>query len=387
MVDYTRPPTIKIFDRNLVKTTEISPEVYDYFAYQRELRSHGSFTLHINANQPKAQYLLDADAFLVEYFDGVQGRAGIIESVECTIDSSGAAGQNLIITGREGGTFAERIALANTKTGTGYDTISGPAETVMRHYVSVNCISPLDAMGNSAPNRKVPELVLEPTDQGRGQNVSYSARLETILDILETVSAAGDIGWQVVFDRENADFMFSIIEGEDKTNVVLKPEYHTVESLQYRDDRMNSKTFVYVGGSGEGSARTIASAYLGDTEPSGFDRRELFVDLSNATTQNELTTAGVSELITRAPSISIAAVAASNATRYEYQVDYDLGDFVTVDFTGIATAQVRIVGVLDETVKGDRGNVRKITLNMGTEPADIRRVIRRSAKAKPEERR
>ena len=53
----------------------------------------------------------------------------------------------------------------------------------------------------------------------------------------------------------------------------------------------------------------------------------------------------------------------------------------------ISLAQVRIVGVLDETVKGDRGNVRKITLNMGTEPADIRRVIRRSAKAKPEERR
>lgn len=387
MVDYTRPPTLKIFDKNLVKQTEISAEIYDYFAFQRELRSHGTFVMHINANQPKAQYLLDSNAFLVEYYDGVVGRAGIIESIECSIDDSGAAGQTLIVSGREGGTFAERIALANTKTGTGYDTITGPAETVMRHYVANNCTSPLDASGNSAPNRKIPEMVLEATDQGRGQTVSYSARLETILEILESVSAAGDIGWEVVFDRENADFVFSIVEGQDKTNVVLKPEYHTVENLQYRDDRMNSKTFVYVGGSGEGASRTIASVYQGTTEPSGFDRRELFVDLSNATTQDELTTAGVSELITRAPSISIAAVAASNATRYEYQVDYDLGDFVTVDFTGIATAQVRIVGILDETVRGDRGNVRKITLNMGTEPADIRRVIRRSAKAKPEERR
>ena len=257
----------------------------------------------------------------------------------------------------------------------------------MRHYVSNNCVNPLDASGNSAPNRAIPELVLESTDGARGQSVSYSARLETILDILETVSSAGDIGWEVVFDRANADFVFTIVEGEDKTNVILKPEYHTIESLQYRDDRMNSKTFVYVGGSGEGASRTISSAYLGTAEPSGFDRRELFVDLSNATTTEELTTAGASELINRSPSISIAAVAASNATRYEYQVDYDLGDFVTVDFTGIATAQVRIVGVLDEVVRDDRGNVRKITLNMGTEPADIRRVIRRSAKAKPEERR
>lgn len=113
----------------------------------------------------------------------------------------------------------------------------------------------------------------------------------------------------------------------------------------------------------------------------------MFVDMSSATTSDELVTAGASELLTRAQSVSISAVAASNATRYEYQVDYDLGDFVTVDFSGIATAQVRIVSILDETVKGDRGNVRKITLNMGTEPSDIRRVIRRNSKAKPEERR
>lgn len=387
MVDYTIAPTLKIFDRNLVLQTEISPEVYDYFAYQREFRSHGSFVLHINANQPKAQYLLHDDAFLVEYYDGVKGRAGIIESVECTLNDSGAAGQTLIISGREGGTFAERIALAKTLTATGYDTISGPAETVMRHYVNNNCINPLDAGGNAAAVRKIPGLSLEPTDGGRGQTVSYSARLETVLDILESVSAAGDVGWEVVFDRDDIGFIFSIIEGADRTTVILKPEYHTVEALQYQDNRMNSKTYVYVGGSGEGAARTIIGEYLGTAEPSGFNRRELFVDMSNATDTAELETAGASELMTRAQSISIAAVAASNATRYEYQVDYDLGDFVTVDFTGIATVEVRIVSILDETVKGDRGNVRKITLNMGTEPADIRRIIRRNSKAKPEERR
>lgn len=387
MVDYTIAPTLKVFDRNLVMQTEIGPEIYDYFAYQREFRSHGSFTLYINANQPKAQYLLSEDAFLVEYYDGVKGRAGIIESVECTINNAGAAGQTLVISGREGGTFAERVALANTLSATGYDTISGPAETVMRHYVNNNCINPLDAGGNAATVRRIPGLRLESTDGRKGQTVSYSARLETVLDILESVSAAGEVGWEVVFDREELGFIFSVIEGEDKTSVILKPEYHTVEALQYQDNRMNSKTYVYVGGSGEGASRTIIGEHLGTSEPSGFDRREMFVDMSSATTSDELVTAGASELLTRAQSVSISAVAASNATRYEYQVDYDLGDFVTVDFSGIATAQVRIVSILDETVKGDRGNVRKITLNMGTEPSDIRRVIRRNSKAKPEERR
>ncbi|MBE6506423.1 MAG: hypothetical protein E7Z72_00655 [Methanocorpusculum parvum] len=385
MQTFSTPPTIQVYGKNLELQTEISSEVYEYFRYERNFRVNGAFTLHINKNHPKAPYLLAPDALAVVYYDGKKARAGIIETVECSISENGAAGETLIISGREGGTLTERLAIAATGINTGYDVCSGDAESCMRYFVDRNCINALDSAGKPAPNRKIPHLILEPQDENRGEQVAYSARFETVADILETLGYAGGIGWEIIFDRASSAFVFSILPGEDHTQgtsypVILKPEWHTVESLSYMDDRVNSKTMVYIGGDGEAAERTVAQSYLGTAEPSGFERREFFVDASDSTTAEEIGTVALSELQAHAPSLTISAVAASSSQRYVYQTDYDLGDWVTVDYTGIATIDIRIIGIVDEVVAGQRGSIRKITLHMGTEPADIRRIVKQHSR-------
>ena len=143
---------------------------------------------------------------------------------------------------------------------------------------------------------------------------------------------------------------------------------------------LDSKSLAYVGGSGENASRIVESVYLTSAEPSGFSRRETFVDASNTGDLAELTTAGQSELLQTAGSISLDAELNSAFTSVQYQVDYDLGDTVTVEYAGVATVDAVIISIVDETVGGGRGSVRRLTAKLGTEPADIRRIVRRTTR-------
>ena len=385
-VNYSNPPSIQVFDKTLTMMTEISPEVYDYFRFTRNLRTAGDFELQINRNRAKSAYLLDPSAFLLVYFDGVVSRAGIIKQIECTLDDTGASGEVLTITGRSGGMFSERLAVAGTHSETGYDTQTGAAETLIRHYVEVNAISAQDASGNSAPQRDIPNLDLEEAPAtARGAVCTYSARYEPLSEILEALSYAGGIGWDVEFERSTKRFLFRVIGGTNHSStsprpVVFRPELNNVESLEYLYSVLDSKSLAYVGGSGENASRIVESVYLTSAEPSGFSRRETFVDASNTGDLAELTTAGQSELLQTAGSISLDAELNSAFTSVQYQVDYDLGDTVTVEYAGVATVDAVIISIVDETVGGGRGSVRRLTAKLGTEPADIRRIVRRTTR-------
>jgi hypothetical protein len=155
---------------------------------------------------------------------------------------------------------------------------------------------------------------------------------------------------------------------------------NNIESLEYLFSLLDSKTLAYVGGSGENASRVIESVYLSSTEPSGFNRREIFVDASNTADSAELTTAGQSELLQTAGSVSLTASLNSSFTSVQYQVDYDLGDTVTVEYPGVATVDATIISIVDEIVGGGRGSVRRLTAKLGTEPADIRRIVRRTTR-------
>lgn len=386
MVSYSTPPNIQVYDRSLTLLTEISPEVYDYFRFTRNLRTAGDFELQINKNRNKASVLLNPSAFLIVYYDGVVARAGIIEQIESSLDDTGAGGEMLIITGRSGGMFAERLAVAGTASDTGYDTQTGAAETLIRHYVQQNAVSAVDAAGNPAPERNIPYLVLEeaPTP-ARGLACTYSARYESLAEILEAICYAGEIGWDVEFETSTKHFLFRIISGTDHSStsarpIIFRPELNNIESIDYLYSVIDSKSLAYVGGSGLDASRVVETVYVTSSEPSGFDRREVFVDASNTSDSGELITSGQSELQQTAGSISLDAALNVAFQGIQYQIDYDLGDTVTVEYIGIASADVVIISIVDETVGGSRGSVRKITAKLGTEPADIRRIVRRTTR-------
>ena len=200
-----------------------------------------------------------------------------------------------IVSGRTGGMFSERLAVARTATGNGYDIYTGSSESAMRYFVDSNCINALDAAGNPAHVRAVPNLHLSQTDLQRGALVTYSARYETVAEILETIAYAGDIGWEVKFDREERKFIFTVLVGADHTEhsaspVVFRMSRNNISAIEYLNSIQGSKTFAYTGGLGLETSRQILGVHISDEEPAGFNRREVFVDASHTDVPSELLT-------------------------------------------------------------------------------------------------
>lgn len=371
-------PSVQVWDSDMQALSLLPASVYDYFRYERQFRTADSFELRINRNAPKAETLLSPSAAYVVYFDSQTARAGRIEQVECTLSERGAGDEMIIVSGRAGGTFSGRLAAAGTLSGTGYDTQTGPAESLMRHYVEVNAVSALNERGNAATARNIPNLILA-DDEGRGATCTYSARYETLAEVLQALSYAGGVGWEVVLDTEARKLVFRVIEGvshtsQDERPVVFSPALGNLLSCDYLYSELDRKSLAYVGGAGEDASRAVQAVYLEAEEPAGYDRREVFVDAANTSDLAELTTAGLSELAEMSGTVSLEASISQDAP-LKYGTHYDLGDIVTVEYSGVVTADLRIISVVDEIVGGSRGSVRKVSVQLGTEPADIRRIV------------
>ena len=378
-------PDIRVFNANFEMIDSISAEVYQYWRYERHLRTADNFEFKINKNHPKSQSILNGDALMLVYYDGTTARAGIIEQVQCSMSETGSSDEVVTVTGRSGGSFEHRLAVAGTAIGTGYDTQTGAAETLLRHYVDVNCINALDGGGSAASARAIPQLVLADTDEERGVTCTYSARYETIAEILETICNASGLGWEVDFDRDSATFVFDVISGTDHSEqsidpIIFKLELNNLKTIDYQSSQIDTKTLAYVGGSGEDASRLVQEVYLTDDEPEGFARHETFVSASNTNDVGELVTVGESELHERSGELSLSAEIDLNFAAQQYLRDYDLGDIVTVQYTGVASVDVRIIGIVDEIVGGGRGDPRTITAKLGTEPVDITRIVKRTTR-------
>lgn len=378
-------PDIRVFNANFEMIDSISAEVYQYWRYERHLRTADSFEFKINKNHPKSQSILNGDALMLVYYDGTTARAGIIEQVQCSMSETGSSDEVVTVTGRSGGSFEHRLAVAGTAIGTGYDTQTGAAETLLRHYVDVNCINALDGAGDAASARVIPQLALSDTDGERGVTCTYSARYETIAEILETICNASGLGWEVDFDRDSATFVFDVISGTDHSEqsidpIIFKLELNNLKTIDYQSSQIDTKTLAYVGGSGEDASRIVQEVYLADDEPTGFARHETFVSASNTNDVGELVTVGESELHERSGELSLSAEIDLNFSAQQYLRDYDLGDIVTVQYTGVASVDVRIIGIVDEIVGGGRGDPRTITAKLGTEPVDITRIVKRTTR-------
>lgn len=387
MVDYTKLPDIIVLDSELNETTRISPEVYEYFKWVRNYRTPDTFEFRINKSRYKAQYVLNDNTLALAYYDGTVYRAGFIEQVQCTLSETGIGDETVVVTGRSGGMFAERICLRNTSTGTGYDTQTGNAESVMRHYVDVNCINAVNGSNVSAPNRVVPNLQLS-TNHNYGNTVTVSARFDVLSDLLENISLSGNVGWDIEYDRANKHFVFCVLQGTDHSSsgtfpVIFKPELNNVKGLDYTWTQLGSKSLCYVAGQGEAQNRVVSIVYNG-TEPSGYNRRETFIDQRQTDNSSELITAGNTELESNKAGVSLSAEISPIAP-LQYQVDYNIGDIVTVSYTDIAVMDARIISVTDEIIGGSRGDIRLITLSLGTESPDIRRMVRYSRRKTKEQ--
>jgi hypothetical protein len=199
---------------------------------------------------------------------------------------------------------------------------SVPAETAIKHYVGGH------AGAAAGAARALPGLVVA-ADLRRGPTVTTAARFQPLVDVVRELALLSGLGWRTTLDRAANELLFDVLEGTDRSaSVFFDFDFETLESWHELISLLNSKTVAYVAGQGEGTARDVVVRWQG-TEPTGFERRELFVDARDV----EL---GETALLDQRGDAVLADRETERALEvtihpygsFRYRRDWDLGDLV-----------------------------------------------------------
>ena len=315
----------------------------------------GTFELTINKNKANTNKLKKDNLLIVNKRDD---KILIIDKVVTTTNKNS---KTMKVTGPcIKGITKRRIVATN-----GYDRVTETeAENIQKHYLKNHLVeSYYDNIRTK--ERDIPWVKIAPS-QNRGIKTVWQARLTNLHDELKHISEDTGLGWYGYLNRNEKCIYFDSLKGTDRTvNQVESGNTHeflsklTHEKLQAytheqlqgtikypyiifsekkknllegktTDDNSNYKNVGYVAGKGENEDRLIT--VLGTT--TGFDRREILIDLNNIKDVDELNLEGQKKLDTYKIVQSIEGKA-YQIPNMEWERDYFLGDLVTLESDGI----------------------------------------------------
>ncbi len=283
----------------------------------------------------------------------------IIESVH--IDTDMENGDYLTVSGRFLMCLLERRIIYPTYS----ITTEKPYSDIVREIVSQNAIS--------GDNRRIPGLSLGTVsgtcwEQTATLQISYTNLMEWIYNICEKIGGTANI--RLVKDTgEQYRMVFDLSEGsdrsimqEDNPHIIFSDAYSNLLSFSYAEDSSIQRNFAYILGKGEGAERKRTTYFDGE-EPSFLERYELYVDADDISEEEQvdgetvsipeeqyielLKTRGSEKLILlqTASESSIAA----NSTQYQYNRDYFVVDYVTVEHKsfGLIQPKIQLVGMIE----------------------------------------
>lgn len=222
----------------------------------------------------------------------------------------------------------------------------GNVETVIRSYVSKNCIS-------AEANRIIPNLV-QSDNKNLGIDIDYSSHYEPLLDEVERISSTYELGFNIDLDLKSKSYVFDVFEGLDRTinqninsRAIFSTEFENIKNQKYIDSDGSFKNMVLVAGAGEDKNRKTLT--IGN-ENSGFSRYELFVDARDISDTrqvensqggtddvaipiaeyNRLLEARGKEKLSECTMVSSFDCVIENTNSLIYRTDFDLGDKVSI---------------------------------------------------------
>ncbi len=219
--------------------------------------------------------------------------------------------------------------------GSGYDYRTGDAETIMRGYVQAN------AGTGALSGRNTLVVNLEATNGHRGAATGYSARFQSVLEILQSLANSAGIGFRV--RQIGSQLVYQTYTPVDHSGIVRFS--HSSGSLAGYSFQLNAPTTTraIVGDSGLDVGR-VFQQFIGTLAESDWNRKiETFVDQRSdlSTTVAQIAQAGQDALNSGSPTAQVTFTA-QDVARIAYGVDYGLGDKVSVEIAD-GTAVVDVV--------------------------------------------
>jgi hypothetical protein len=225
-----------------------------------------------------------------------------------------------------------------------YDTRSGIASTIIYAFVNAN-------IGPSAPTaRKITNLTLT-ADTGMGSTVAASARFESLGQIVRKLAQIDRLGFDI--NQVGTNLVFTVYQPQDLSASIR---------MDINNNRLLSSDYGYtapqvtraiVAGQGDGVARTfveVTTSGSTSAESTWGRRIEQFVDGRSTNNTSELTNAGTSVLNETGQTITALSVTPTDMDSMRYQVDWNLGDTISVVVgSDTVTQVVQEVGISVES--------------------------------------
>ncbi|MGG3943366.1 siphovirus ReqiPepy6 Gp37-like family protein [Peribacillus psychrosaccharolyticus] len=308
------------------------------FIWRREFYKTGTFELHLSLpdkdeEAAKLIALLRKDQVLLK--EDSPEEAAYIDTV--VIDDE--ENETLVVSGFfVENFFKDRLVW-------GEQSKAGSIESILKHFVSKNCIQP------DKTNRIIPHLTLSP-DRGITKQVNEVDSYGNLVELIEELSLKYDVGWRVLFNLATKQYIFDVYDGMDRTinqsanpRAIFSLQYENVKEQSFTDSNSNYKNMALIAGQGEGSARKLVTI---NDHLSGFERRELFVDARDLPPTRESNVEGEDDIPLTDAEYEMLLIERGNSGLAETQIiktfesgiyissnlvykqDFDLGDKVTI---------------------------------------------------------
>lgn len=316
---------IRVYERDLTLVGEMDDYSSAYFT--RSWHGVGSFAIQINENMIHSGDLAKGRIVM---FAKDKYRCGLITTLEKSLGANGKGDEVITASGYElPFIFSWRTILPQS--GQAEYTLDNSAETVMKTLVKDQCGSTADV------DRRFSNLEID-TDLDLGTTYllknRYSGNVQTEL---QKISVATGSGYFIYIDESSKKLRFQTALGVDRTagqsvnpRAIFSSDYDTIQSAKWSTSDNNFRNYAFVAGQGVGDLRVIREVYTGSSEPTGFDRKEMFVDARDLSTNADIDKRGTQRLSEMSIETSVNGTPLTQSPLV-YKVDYDLGDIVTID--------------------------------------------------------
>ena len=212
-------------------------------------------------------------------------------------------------------------------------------------YTEVGMRTLLSGLAESFPYVELGEL------QGFDEEVSFQCTWKNLLDIETKLAKSSNLGFRFRPDFTARKIYFEVYKGLDRTRnqharsyTEFSDDFDNINSATYSINDQLEKTIAYVAGEGEGASRVVVE--VGDTEGTGYNRRELYVDARDISSADLTTDQYRAALIQRGieklnENVFSSYLECSTLPmgNFNYKVNYDLGDVVTTKKTNWGVGQ------------------------------------------------
>lgn len=312
---------------------------YESVIITREWNSIGSMTLTINSGITNAELIAVDD---IIWFDNEYNKAHIIETIEEVQEGSNRVFR--IVANHVNTLLRDYITIPPS--GSAYHTVTDTREAIVRAWVNNNAISPTDTSRAQYP------IVLG-TLKGLGASITERTRYKPLHEEISRILKPQDLGWCLSLDIPNSRFTFDVLQGVDRTagqsvnsRVLFGMQYGNISGFSKINSNAAAKTVAYVGGQGEGAARTIIKVDASESNR----KKEIFIDARDTDISAQLTERG-NQRLAEAAIINKFEFKVLNK-QFQYQTDYDLGDFVTVVINKDTNSDLQIQKITETFEKG-----------------------------------